>query len=127
MSEHIVALTMHDKHKLLDWLRSGTGALPLGKVTFESVGTGGILVRTQNSPGWPTKREPVIVEREARIVEVLQGGKMTTPGIASVLAARQQPGRAMIAMVTQSLITLEKDGIVQRVPLLSGRRHWELA
>jgi hypothetical protein len=72
-------------------------------------------------------REPQIIEREAAIVEALRGGKMTTPGIASALWARQQPGRSAIAMVTQSLRVLERDGIVRRVdPLMCGRTHWEL-
>jgi hypothetical protein len=75
----------------------------------------------------PYKRETWVVEREAQIVEVLAGGPLTTPGIASVLANKQQPSRSMIAMVTQSLINLEHDGIVKRDPLLTGRRHWRLA
>jgi hypothetical protein len=78
-------------------------------------------------PRLPPKRERVVVEREERIVELLRGGRMTTPGIACVLANKHEPGRSMIAMVTQSLITLEKEGVVRRLPLLSGRRHWELA
>lgn len=127
MGEHIVELNIKETTELAGWLLRGTGSHRVGRVTFESVGHGGVLVRTDPPARWPTRREPVVVEREARIVEVLQGGKMTTPGIASVLAARQQPGRAMIAMVTQSLITLEKEGVVRRVPLISGRRHWELA
>lgn len=48
MAEHIVELTMHDKHRLLDWLKHGTGALVLSRVTFESVGHGGIFVRTRS-------------------------------------------------------------------------------
>jgi hypothetical protein len=126
MSEHIVELNSRETTELAGWLLHGTGSHRVGRVTFESVEHGGVLVRTDPYPG-PPKREPVIVEREARIVEVLRGGRMTVPGIACVLANKHEPSRTMIAMVTQSLITLEKDGIVERVPLISGRRHWTLA
>ena len=47
MTEHTVALNKTDKDKLLEWLREGSGALTLGRVTFESVVGGGIFVRTQ--------------------------------------------------------------------------------
>jgi hypothetical protein len=123
--QRIVKLDRAGKDKLAFWLHSGTGSFIIGNVAFEAVEDGGILVRTQVRQA--ARRELAVVEREANIVEVLRGGKMTTPGIASVLAARQQPSRGMIAMVTQSLITLEHDGIVKRLPLMSGRRHWELA
>ena len=48
MSEHLVELSQDEKNRLFNWLRYGTGALILPRVTFESVAHGGIFVRTRS-------------------------------------------------------------------------------
>ncbi|MGW3197123.1 hypothetical protein ACWDBD_21535 [Streptomyces sp. NPDC001118] len=52
MAEHTVKVSAQDTAKLRDWLTHPNGAFTLGRVTFESVEDGGILVRTNGHPGW---------------------------------------------------------------------------
>lgn len=47
--EHLVELSKGDKARLIEWLRSGTGAwIPQSssRLTIEAVGHGGIFIRT---------------------------------------------------------------------------------
>lgn len=44
--EHIVQLNNNDRMKLLEWMKSPNGSHRIGRVNFEAVEGGGLLVRT---------------------------------------------------------------------------------
>lgn len=46
-TEHIVELTPAQAGSLLLWLEHPNGSFPMGRVTFEAVENGGLLVRTE--------------------------------------------------------------------------------
>jgi hypothetical protein len=45
--EHTVEVPARDRQRLASWLERPNGALTIGRVTFEAVENGGVLVRTQ--------------------------------------------------------------------------------
>ena len=46
-SEHLVSVSRRDMEALIAWLRRPSGAHVVGRVTFESVEDGGVLIRTR--------------------------------------------------------------------------------
>ena len=61
MSEHIAELNAPELARLRDWLTRPNGAWTSGRVTFDAVEHGGVLIRVSayRAPaGWPDRRAP---------------------------------------------------------------------